>query len=263
MKNIILLFLASSFSFVTGQNQKIVASPINHINIDADQFLGYDSFGYYYTVKNAVFSKSNDQQYLEYKNVSLGKITKIDLQNPLRIVLFYENFNTVVLLDNQLNETQKINFSENLTPINVSATGNAAQNQLWIYNSLTNQIGLYDYLKEEYRSISTSFQENIKYYQSDFNMFHWIDQENNWYSCDLFGKTSLKGKIPDFDLIAITNKNQFIVSKNNSLVYQDIEKNQMFEIQVLEKTFKNFCYKDQILSIFTSKGITNYKIIIP
>jgi hypothetical protein len=31
-------------------------------------------------------------------------------QNPLNIVLFYENFNVVILLDNQLNETQKINF---------------------------------------------------------------------------------------------------------------------------------------------------------
>ncbi len=263
MKNLILMLLASSFSFVAGQNKKILASPINHINSDADQFLGYDSFGYYYTIKNDVFFKTNDQQSLEYKNISLGKITKIDLQNPLKIVLFYENFNTVVLLDNQLNETQKINFSENTTPIIVTATGNAAQNQLWIYNSLTNQIGLYDYLKKEYRSISTSFPENIKYYQSDFNTFYWIDQKNNWYSCDLFGKITLKGKIPDFDLIAITNNNQFVISKNNRLIYQEIENNQRFEIQVLEKTFKNFYYKDQILSIFTSKGITNYKIIIP
>jgi hypothetical protein len=38
------------------------------------------------------------------------KITKVDLQNPLKIVLFYESFNSALLLDNQLNEIQKINF---------------------------------------------------------------------------------------------------------------------------------------------------------
>jgi hypothetical protein len=263
MKNLLFVLISCCIAVVSGQNQKITPAPIQKTAIDADQFLGYDSFGFYYTIKNDVFFKTKDQESLEYQNISLGKITKVDLQNPLKIVLFYENFNTVVLLDNQLNETQKINFSENTIPIIAAATGIAFQNQLWIYNSLNNQIGLYDYLKKDYKTISTPFPENMKYYQSDFNTFHWIDPKNNWYSCDLFGKTIAKGKIPDFDCIEIINKNQFIFSKNSILTYEDIEKNQKFEIEVLEKTFKKFCYKDQILSIFTSEGITNYKIIIP
>ncbi|MFV8327573.1 hypothetical protein [Flavobacterium sp. ZS1P14] len=236
---------------------------INHISIDADQFLGYDQFGYYYTLKDNVFSKIKDNKTLEYKNISLGKITKVDLLNPLKIVLFYENFNTVILLDNQLNETQKINFSENTIPIVANAIGIAAQNQLWIYNSLNQQIGLYDYLKNNFKNISTSFPESIIYYQSDFNTFYWIDEKNTWYSCTIFGKITKKRKISDFDSIAIINANQFIISKNNVLILEDAEKGQKFEIEILEKTFKKFCYKGQILSIFTSEGITNYKIIIP
>lgn len=53
------------------------------------------------------YIKKNNTQLWQYKNLSLGKITKIDLQNPLKIVLFYEGFNSVILLDNQLNEIQK------------------------------------------------------------------------------------------------------------------------------------------------------------
>ena len=41
------------------------------------------------------------------------KIKKVDLINPLKVTLFYEEFNTVVLLDNQMNEIQKIDFSKN------------------------------------------------------------------------------------------------------------------------------------------------------
>ena len=263
MKKLVLLLFIASFSVVFGQTQNPTVVKMDSIRFNGDAFLGYDSFGFYYTINNNVFSKINKRETLEYKNVSLGKITKVDLQNPLKIVLFYENFNTVVTLDNQLNETQKINFSENLIPIVATAIGIASQNQLWIYNNLNQQIGLFDYLKNDYKTISTPFPENIKYYQTNFNTFYWIDYKNNSYSCDLFGKIKTEGKIPPFDAIEFANEYQFIYSKNSKLFFEDLEKNQNYEIDISEKTFKKFFYKDQILSIFTTTGIINYKITIP
>lgn len=263
MKKLVLLLFIASFSVVSSQNQKLTSLKIDSIRFDGDAFLGYDSFGFYYTIKNNVFSKINTRDTLEYKNISLGKITKVDLQNPLKIVLFYENFNTVIILDNQLNETQKINFSKREIPIVATAIGIASQNQLWIYNSMNQQLGLYDYLNKEYKTISVPFTESIKNYSSDFNLFHWVDNKNNWYVCDIFGKIISKGIIPDFDSIAIINESQFIYSKDSVLILQDLEKGKKTEIEISEKTFKKFYYKDQILSIFTSAGITNYKITIP
>lgn len=262
-KKIILLFFILQLAPAAAQEQNLKALPISKQKIEADVFVGYDGLENLYYIKDNVFSKNKGKESLEYKNPSLGKITKADLQNPLKIVLFYENFNTIVTLDNQLNETQKINFSENTVPIMVTATGIASQNRLWIYNSLSQQIGLYDYLKNDYKPISIPFPENIIYYQSDFNTFHWIDGKNNWYSCDVFGKITSKGKIPDFDSIEIINNSQFIFCKDNTMIFEDYEKKQKFEIEILEKTFKKFYYKDQILSIFTAEGITNYKISIP
>lgn len=256
------LFIAS-FSVVFSQTQNPTVVKMDSIRFDGDDFLGYDSFGFYYTIKNNVFSKVNKSETLEYKNISLGKITKVDLQNPLNIVLFYENFNTIVTLDNQLNETQKVNFSENPIPIVATGIGIASQNQLWVYNSMNQQLGLYDYLSATYKTISVPFTETIKYYYSDFNLFYWIDNKNNWHTCDLFGKIKSKGTIPDFDSIIIINEKQFMYSKNAILILQDIEKDKKTEIEISEKTFKKFYYKDQILSIFTSTGITNYKITIP
>ena len=263
MKKLVLLLFIVSFSIVASQNQKKTALKTASIHVDGDQFLGYDFFGFYYTIKNNVFSKINTGDTLGYKNISLGKISKVDLQNPLKIVLFYENFNTVIVLDNQLNEIQKINFSENIIPIVVTAIGIAAMNQLWIYNSMNQQLGLYDYLNKEYKTISIPFTDSIKNYSSDFNVFHWVDTKNNWYTCNIFGKITTKGIIPDFDSIVIINESQFIYSKDAILTLYDLEKGKKTEIKISEKTFKKFYYKDQILSIFTSKGITNYKITIP
>lgn len=263
MKKLVLLLFITSFSIVFSQNPKLTAVKIDSIRFDGDAFVGYDSFGFYYTIKNNVFSKIGTLQTLEYKNISLGKITKVDLQNPLKIVLFYENFNTVVILDNQLNETQKINFSESISPIVATAIGISSQNQLWVFNSLNQQLGFFDYLNKEYKTISVPFVESIKNYSSDFNIFQWIDNKNNWYACDIFGKIKSKGIIPDFEWIEIINEKQFIYSKDAVLILYDIEKDKKTEIEISEKTFKKFCYKDQILSIFTTAGITNYKITIP
>jgi hypothetical protein len=262
-EKVIFLFFLFQLAAVIAQGQKIKTHLLSAQKIDFDVFVGYDGMENLYYIKNNVFYKKNNTESWQYKNISLGKITKIDFQNQLKIMLFYENFNTIILLDNQLSETQKINFSENEIPILVSATGIASQNRLWIYNSLTQQIGLYDYLKNTYQSITPSFQENIKYYTSNFNTFQWIDDKLNWYSCDVFGKTTTLGKVSDFDQIQVVENQIIVFSKDGKLHLQDLNKNRIYSIENLEKSFENFFYKDQILSIFTNQEITNYKIIIP
>jgi hypothetical protein len=260
------LFIACSSSVIFAQNQKISVASLSHFIIDFDTFLGYDSFGYLYQITNNVFSKTKGNEVFEYKSISLGNITKVDLQNPLKIVLYYDDFNTVLLLDNQLNKITEINFSQNTIPIVADAIGMSTQNQLWVYNELNQQIGLFDYLKNEYKTVSTPLTEAIKYYQTDFNTFYWIDKKNNWFSCDIFGKTTFLGKVSDFDRMEIINPHQYIFSKGNLLYFKDItdtNSNTISEIEILQKTFDNFCYKDQILSIFTAKEITNYKIVTP
>ncbi|KAF2334371.1 hypothetical protein [Flavobacterium daemonense] len=260
---LLIAVIPTSFS---AQNSKINAVKISQTTNVADEYLGQDSFGFNYQITNNVFSKFKGNEVFEYKNVSLGRITKSDLQNPLKIVLYYEDFNTVVLLDNQLNKISEINFSLNSNPIVVSAIGMSTQNQLWIYNSLNQQIGLFDYLKNEYKTVSIPLTEPIKYYQTDFNTFYWIDKKNNWYSCDIFGKITSLGNVADFDKIEIIDSQKYIFSKGNLLYLRNIDKEKssaVSEIEILEKSFDNFYYKDQILSIFTAKEIVNYKIVTP
>ena len=262
-KKLILLLLLLPFVAAFSQEQSLKAQLISIQKIEADAFVGFDGLENLYYIINNIFYKKYKDELWQYKNLSLGKITKVEIQNPLKIVLFYENFNTIITLDNQLNETQKINFSENEIPILVAATGIASQNRLWIYNNLSQQIGVFDYLKNTYQSIAPSFQGNIKYYSSDFNTFQWIDDKMNWYSCDVFGKISTLGKVSDFDQIQIIATQALVFSKDEKLHLRDLSKNSIYTIENVEKSFNNFYYKDQILSIFTNQEIINYKITIP
>lgn len=261
MKKIILFLFY--FQLALAQEQSLKIETISTQKTDADFFVGFDGMTNLYYIKNNTLHKKNKEGLWQYKNVSLGKITKTDIQNPLKTMLFYENFNTIILLDNQLSETQKINLSENNIPIIATAAGIAAGNRLWIYNSLTQEIGLFDYLKNTYQSITPPIQDSLKHYETDFNTFQWIDNNLNWYSCDIFGKITNLGKVSDFKQIQAIAKQVILFSKDETLYIQDLSKNKIYTIENSKKTFNNFYYKDQILSIFTNQGITNYKILIP
>ncbi len=253
------LYCCISFS----QNQKLIATLLNSTPLMAETFIGIDGLGNYYSINNNVFTKQNDNQILEYKNISLGKISAVDILNPLKIVLFFENFNTVITLDNQLNEIQRVNFSDVDHSIIVTKIGMASQNQFWIYNTINQKIELFDYLKNINTSIGNPIQGNIKDFQTNFNTFYWIDEINNWYSCDIFGKVNLLSSIPLYDKIQIIDNEKLLFSRDNKIYFLDNKAKTIIEIEIVEKSLQKFYYKDQILAIFTNQQITNYKIKLP
>lgn len=266
MKKYLLFLIAFSFFAQCYSQIKGIPTQVIDVAPKTVTFLACDAFEYIYTIENNVFKKSKGSENWEYKNVTLGKITKVDLQNPLKIVLFYEAFNTVILLDNQLNESQKINFLEHPTPINATAVGIASQNQLWVYNNLNQQIGLHDYLKNEYKTISTPQAGKIKNYTSDFNSFIWMDDNGEGYSCSLFGAIENLGKLPVADQLQIISSNQMLYSIDQKITLLTRQKDKSWTstpLQLPEKRFEKFYYQAQILAIFTTEGIYNFKIILP
>ena len=263
MKNAICFFLCLSCLLSFGQKQKLKTTVLDTKELKDKTYIGFDGLGNNYYIKDNVFSKQNDAQLWEYKNVALGKITSVDYVNPLKIVVFYEDFNTIITLDGQLNEIQKLNVFDIDNTIFASKVGMASQNQFWIYNALTQQIMLFDYLKNTFKNIGNPIQENIKYTQSDFNNFYWIDEINNWYTIDIFGKVTLLASIPPFEKIQIIDKEKLLFSRDNILYSLNNQTKVVYEIEIVEKSLKNYYYKDQILAIFTNQQIKNYKIKLP
>jgi hypothetical protein len=263
MKKTLCLFTFFIFYIGFSQNQKLTPSRIETIVLKADTFIGFDGFSNCFFTKNNVLYKKVDTSFLQYQNVALGKITKVDITNPLKALVFYEEFNTAVILDNQLNEIQKIEFSKLETPVIVTAIGISGQNKLWTFDNMNQQLGLYDLNTNSYQTIGNPIKEGISYYQTNFNYFHWIDKQNQWNTSTIFGRITQNGKVEISNNLQLLDENKVLFLKDNTLFIRDRNLNKLYEIEIVEKSFKNFYYKDQILSIFTDQGITNYKITIP
>lgn len=263
MKLKIALLLA--FFSVCSQAQIKEISPefISKIEINARFFVGYDKFDFLYFIQNNTLFKYKNGVSVDYKNVALGQITKVDLLNPLKVLVFYERFNTVVTLDNQLNETLKINFSELKTPLIVTKMGMASQNQLWVFDEITSQLYLYETGNGTLKPVGTPISTEIKYYNSDFNTFEWLDKNNNWYQCSIFGKVEKLNYIFNFDSVLFSNEAFIFYKKNEKVLIFNRNSSEIISLENSDKTFESLTYKNQILTIFTTQGISNYKITLP
>lgn len=246
------------------KSQELISSTKqNSIKIECDVFLGFDNQLNNYSIKNNILTKNSETITYQYNNLGLGKITRVDFQNPLQIVVFYKNFNTVVLLDNQLNEIKKIDFNLKSTPVTLEAVALSSQNQIWIYDSISSKIGLYNVNTDTFKWISTMLENSILYYESDYTHFYWTDVNLNLYRISIYGTIEKLGIQSKSDSFQLTKNNNSIYQIDHQLYYYDLTSKSSSKIAIDEKIISKFFFRDGILSIFTQNEITNYKIILP
>ncbi len=110
MKTKLLFFFL--FSLNISFTQEIETKLISTTPLQADTFIGIDDFENIYFLKNNILYKKRANDTINYSNVLLGKINSVNIQNPFKIVIFYRDFNSITLLDNNLNElTNRIDLT--------------------------------------------------------------------------------------------------------------------------------------------------------
>ena len=68
-----------------------------------------------------------------------GKIWTIDVTNPLKILVFYREFTTIIVLDRFLNIVNTIDL-RSLGILQAKAIGMAYDNNVWVYDELDNKL---------------------------------------------------------------------------------------------------------------------------
>jgi hypothetical protein len=194
--------------------------------LEADHFIGTDALHCFYYVKNEVLYKITEEKTWSYQNVNLGKLSSVDIGNPFKIILFYRDYNTVIVLDNNLNE---LTGAIGLPGANYNLVGFASENDLWLYSKDDNLLKRFNYQNKNIQLIT----QPLSFYQKDFlaeeifsdNQKVWLSGPqgiltfNQYASYLSFTETS---DIRNF----IPLKDGFLYRKNEALVFsnQDGEK---------------------------------------
>src|SRR5690606_39086081 len=145
----------------------------------------------------------------------------------------YRDFNSVVLLDNQLSEISKINFSD--FDIVAQTCSMASKNRFWVYDNLTSSLFLVDYLNKKKTTVNQPFRSDFKYWKSDYNYWFRISEENELYSYDNYGNVISHGNIPEFNKILIGENREIFLSLNDNLYFYQSLKGEPQEFSLPEK----------------------------
>jgi hypothetical protein len=139
---------------------------------NADVFYGIDDFNSLYYGKEEALFKTDARGTYRFYDIQLGAITTIDLINPLKILLFYEETQTAILLDNRLNELERIDLYQ-LQPYRyIDYVSLAGERRFWMHNQDENTVELYDYIDNRLIVRTPILKGKVNKLLTDYNFCH-------------------------------------------------------------------------------------------
>ncbi len=116
----------------------------HEIEIAAD-YLFTDHLGFLYVVDAHTLLKCDSlgNELFSHSNLQYGNISSIDVSNPLKILLFFRDFNAIAYLDNKLAPQSNVLHLEELSN-NIKSICTSYDNALWIYDEVESELIRYD-----------------------------------------------------------------------------------------------------------------------
>lgn len=134
MKALIIILSFLFFSTI-GQTQDYDYQLVRQIKQVAQQIAVDNLQQLYIVAKDYQLNKYNATGKLLYtfNENSLGTLSHIDVSNPLQTLVYYQEYNTVILLDRTLSELYRFNLTD-LDIFQLKALGTSRDNNLWFYD---------------------------------------------------------------------------------------------------------------------------------
>jgi hypothetical protein len=239
-----------------------------HEPLDADLFVGFDSYKNIFFVKDMALYKQGPEGNFSFNDFQLGNISSVDIINPLKIAVYYKDVNSLVFLDNRLSEIERFSIENSQEFINVSAATNAGNNRLWIFNVDSQQLELYDYRSQRKTIVSQPFPGKLLSQRSNFNYCFTLT-ENKLRTFNIYGSLISEIDIEGFTKIVQQNEN-IIALKENDLFYLSpltdesvIKQMNGLNFNSTEITIKDLQLTQDLLYIYDGNSLYTFTITQP
>ena len=261
---VLLVLLTTARAQDPAQNQgpAIETTRISETVLDAEKFVGADELGNLFYMENQVFYRQSGKRIFSFSNVDLGAITSVDVGNPFKILLLYKDFNSVIILDNNLNElSERLDFTGETQFNNVLFVGNSSQNNIWLYAD-DNKLHLYNYetLSEELQTQAMTFYEDDFKPMSLVSTFKrvWIQSENEVLEFNEYGNYIRTYPIANADQIFPFQKG-ILVLKDGAIEYFFEEQRRVVKLD-FKGTMNNISVSGSSLFIYDGKKVSQYQL---
>lgn len=161
---------------------------------------------------------------ISFSDPPLGRIASVDAFNPMRILVRYQPFNQLILLDNKLNKIQQPLQLEDLGLMDVQLASMTTQNRIWLYDQVLDQVVLYNPRIESIEFSTQNLtqllgQENTPVYlQSDASGLYVYAPETGLMVFDVFGNFVKNIPIRNLKSVQIKDKKLIGLDGRNILI---------------------------------------------
>ncbi|WP_455169639.1 hypothetical protein [Aegicerativicinus sediminis] len=231
---------------------------INSIQVSNYTPVGFLNSGDEYVINGSTFTLFSNKGELQFSNIGLGNISSADIFNPLKILLFYSNFNTVLLLDNRLTEIQKIDFNTISPYRTITHVSSAAKNSFWYFNQENQRAELFDYRSNTVIAQTLPIQAEVVSMDSDYNYCHLLTKD--FILCYNYQGSLLK-KIPNKDYNQIVAHNEEIYLSNGKDIDM-VKENELINLslKIKDLLIKRFYLTDETLYIYDGEKLHQFQI---
>jgi hypothetical protein len=233
----------------------------------AAKIVNLDNLGnlFIVTPKNEVLKFNPQGKFLwNYTNKTFGEVSQIDVTDPLRVILYYEGYQQIVVLNNNLSEISKFTFNQNQNQ-QITLIASANNNGFWVY----------DQLNRELRKLTNNFIDDLKsgniYQRNGFDMqanfmltddqyIYVNDQKEGVRIFDRFGnffKTAVIYPKNNFEV----NDDEIYFMKDSALMKYNINTYQLSKIDLpIKESFIDATLRFSRLVILREKDITLWAV---
>ena len=210
--------------------------------------------------------KSDGTLVAVYNDVKrFGKISAIDVHNPLKILVYYKNYSAIVALDKLLSFRNQIELKP-LQIFDVNAAATAYDNSIWIYDEQNFKIKKLDdkgLLLLEFADLRTLFDiaPSAEKLIDEDNQLYLIDQEQGVFVFDYYGAFSRLIPIKDLSDITI-EKNYLIGFRDNIMEVVQLKNltSKKYTLPTLAEKTKAFKFINNKLYILTQTSLNIYRL---
>lgn len=264
--SLFIYFLVSSGSLIAQKDSTLQLNLVKQIDGNFKD-VAVDNLGNIYAVSNTNQIKKLNPNYdsiaVYNETRRFGSIDFIDVNNPLKILVYYKNFATIVVLDRFLNIVNTIDLrKQNLQ--NISTICSSYDNKIWLYDEISNTIKKIDDAgKVVFESIDFRL-----LLSNGFNANQIIDSDGNLYiygtnygllMFDYYGAFQKKISLPYLKNIVISD-NKLVGFRNDSLQVYYLKTYTSTQVKLTKKmatTTKLLLLQPQKLVVIDSSNMLN------
>ncbi len=139
-----------------------------------------------------------------------GNIYSVDVSNPLKLLLYYKDFTTIVILDRFLNKINKIDLRQ-LGIMQAKAICQSYDNQVWVFDQQEYKLkkvgenGTIMFSSDDFRVLFNNAPNPSTIIDYDGRLYLY-DEQQGWIIMDYYGAIKKEYQSPDWKDVGVQGK---------------------------------------------------------